>query len=95
MKPLLLAAVAAASLSLPLPGLATTRVVSVADLDLASPAGHAQAMARIQRAAYGVCREIVPWEGVGVLWNWLQYLDCAKAATDAGAAQLPPVDSSR
>jgi hypothetical protein len=37
MKTLLLAAVVAASLSLPLPSQAATRTVSVADLDLASP----------------------------------------------------------
>jgi UrcA family protein len=94
MKTLLLAAVAAASLSIPLPGRAATRVVSVADLDLTSSAGHAEAMHRIQKAAYGVCREI-PWEGVGVLWNWLQYLDCVKAATLAAAAQLPATPDAR
>ena len=93
MKTLLLAAVAAASLSVPSSGLAqtvATRAVSMAGLDLASPAGHAAAMVRIQRAAYRVCREI-PWEGVGVHTNWVQYLDCAKAATEAAAAQLPAV----
>ena len=65
-------------------------VVRYDDLNLASPAGHAAAMVRIQRAAYRVCREI-PWEGVGVHTNWVQYLDCAKAATEAAAAQLPAV----
>jgi UrcA family protein len=90
MKTLLLAAVAAASLSIPRSGLAEERVVSLADLDLASPAGHDEAMQRISRAAFQVCREI-PVEGVGQLQDWLNYLDCARAATLAAAAQLPPV----
>jgi UrcA family protein len=90
MKTLLLAAIAAASLCIPSPGLAAAKVVSLADLDLASPAGHDQAMARISRAAFQVCREI-PVEGVGQLWDWLMYLDCARDATLAAAAQLPPV----
>jgi UrcA family protein len=94
MKTLLLAAVAAASLSLPLASLAAERVVSLADLDLASAAGHAQAIHRIEKAAYDVCRQIPP-EGVNQLLDWLNFLDCAKAAREAAAAQLPPVDSGR
>jgi UrcA family protein len=90
MKTLLLAAVAAVSLSFPLPSLGAEKAVSLADLDLASPAGHDEAMQRISRAAFQVCREI-PVEGVGQLQDWLNYLDCAKAATLAAAAQLPPV----
>jgi UrcA family protein len=92
MKTLLLAAVAAAAL--PLTSLAADRMVSLADLDLASPAGHTEAMQRIQKAAYDVCRQIPP-EGVNQLQDWLNFLDCAKAAREAAAAQLPPVDSSR
>jgi UrcA family protein len=92
MKTLLLAAVATAFLSFPLPGQAADKVVSLADLDLASPAGHDEAMLRISRAAFQVCREI-PVEGVGQLQDWLNYLDCARAATQAAAAQLPPVAS--
>jgi UrcA family protein len=91
MKTLLLAAIAAASFSLPHSGQAATRVVSLADLDLTSSAGHSQAMLRIQRAAYQACRDI-PWEGVGMLSNWLQYLDCVRDATQAAAAQLPAPD---
>ncbi len=94
MKTLLLAALAAGSVLIPVPSLADTRVVPVADLDLASPAGHAEAMLRIRRAAYDLCRQ-VPVEGVGQLWDWLKYLDCAKAATLAAEAQLPPVASER
>ena len=91
MKTLLLAALAVASVSLPLPSVAAEKAVSLADLDLTSSAGHAQAMLRIQRAAYQVCREI-PWEGVDVLGNWVRYLDCVKDATQAAAPQLPAPD---
>ncbi|HEX4622241.1 MAG TPA: UrcA family protein [Myxococcaceae bacterium] len=94
MKTLLLAAVAAASLCFPLPGQAADTVVSLADLNLASPAGHDEAMLRISRAAFRVCREI-PVEGVGQLQDWLNYLDCARAAAETAAAQLPPVRSDR
>ena len=94
MKTLLLAALAAGSLLTPVPSLADARVVSVADLDLASSAGHAEAMLRIRRAAYDLCRQ-VPVEGVGQLADWLKFLDCAKAATLAAAAQLPPVAPDR
>jgi UrcA family protein len=90
MKTLLLAAFAVATLTIPLPGRAADKVVSLADLDLASPAGHDEAMLRISRAAFQVCREI-PVEGVGQLQDWLNYLDCARDATLAAAAQLPPL----
>jgi UrcA family protein len=94
MKTLLLAAIAAASLSLPLPSLAAEKAVSLAGLDLTSAAGRAEAMLRIQKAAYGACRR-TPWEGVGQLQGWLQYLDCVKAATEAAAAQLPAAPDGR
>lgn len=94
MKTLLLAAVAAASLSFPLSGLAADKAVSLAGLDLASSAGRAEAMLRIQRAAYDVCRQIPP-EGVNQLQDWLNYQDCVKAATESAAARLPSVASAR
>jgi UrcA family protein len=94
MKSVLFAAVAAASLSLPLPSFAADKVVTLADLDLGSTAGHTEAMRRIQRAAYDVCRQIPP-EGMNQLQDWLNFVDCAKAASEAAAAQLPPVGSGR
>ncbi len=94
MKTLLPAAALAASLSLPLASLAADRTVSLADLDLASNAGHAEAIHRIEKAANDVCRQIPP-EGVNPLQDWLDFLDCAKAASKAAAAQLPPIEAGR
>jgi UrcA family protein len=93
MKPLVLAA-AVVCLSAPLPVSAGTRVVSVADLVLTSAAGHAAAVLRIRRAAFDLCRE-VPVEGVGQLWDWLKFMDCARDATQTAAARLPPIAAGR
>jgi UrcA family protein len=100
MKTLVLTALAAGCLILPVPGMAApaasaditlaSRPVSLADLDLTSAAGHAEAVHRLTRAAYDICRER-PTEGVAVHWDWLEYKICVRNAAVAAAAQLPPV----
>jgi UrcA family protein len=95
MKTTVLAAFAATSLLAPavlapttVPAAEREIAVSYAGLSLATPAGHAEALKRIRKAAETLCRERPP-EGVDALADHLQFEDCVKQASQDAVARLP------
>ncbi len=64
------------------------RPVSLTGLDLGAPAGQAEALKRIHKAAADLCRNDGV-EGVDQQDDWLRFQDCVKRASAEAMARLP------